>query len=102
MGISVSDLNAFVSHSVCNRHRRETHVDQQADVAMTNIMDPYALDPGGFCTSVHFPVQIALGDGENAVFLFQSVLHLEELLHFLTEKIRHLNGAVAFGHSFLI
>lgn len=34
MGISVSDLNAFVSHSVCNRHRRETHVDQQADVAM--------------------------------------------------------------------
>ena len=34
MRISVSDLNAFVSHSVGNGYRGETHVDQQTDVAV--------------------------------------------------------------------
>lgn len=34
MSISVGDLNAFVSHSVGNGYCRETHVDQQTDVAV--------------------------------------------------------------------
>ena len=66
------------------------------DIRVSQIVDSDTLDPCGFCASVHLPVQIALVDGEDTVFLFQPVLHLEELLHFLTEKIRHLNGAVAF------
>lgn len=96
MSISVGDLNAFVTHSIGNSYCRETHVDQQTDVAVSQIVDSDTLDPCGFCPSVHFPVQIALVDGEDTVFLFQPVLHLEELLHFLTEKIGHLNGAVTF------
>lgn len=34
MSISVGDLNAFMSHSVGNGYCRETHVDQQTDVAV--------------------------------------------------------------------
>ena len=65
-------------------------------MAVSQIVDSDTLDPCCFCPSVHFPVQIALVDGEDTVFLFQLVLHLEELLHFFAEKIRHLDGAVAF------
>ena len=65
-------------------------------MAVSQVMDSDALDACCFCPSVHFPVQIALIDGEDTVFLFQAVLHLEELLHFLAEKIGHLDSAVAF------
>ena len=34
MSISVGDLNAFVTHSIGNSYCRETHVDQQTDVAV--------------------------------------------------------------------
>ena len=39
MRISVSDLNAFVSHSVGNGYRREAHVDQQTDVAVPKLVE---------------------------------------------------------------
>ena len=96
MSISVGDLNTFVSHSVGNCYCRETHVDQQTDVAVSQIVNSDTLDPCGFCPSVHLPVQIALVDREDTVFLPQPVLHTKKLLHFHTEEIRHLNGSVTF------
>ena len=35
-------------------------------------------------------------EAKGDITVFQPGLHLEELLHFLTEKIQHLDGAVAF------
>ena len=34
MGISIGNLNAFMSYPVGNGNRRKTHVNQQADVAV--------------------------------------------------------------------
>ena len=34
MSISVGDLDTFVSNSVGNGYRRETHIDQQTNVAV--------------------------------------------------------------------
>lgn len=34
MGISIGNLNAFMPYPVGNGNRRETHVNQQADVAV--------------------------------------------------------------------
>ena len=61
MSISVGDLDTFMSHSVGNSYRGETHVDQQTDMAVSQIVDSDALDPCGFCPSIHFPVRKADG-----------------------------------------
>lgn len=96
MGISISDLNTFVTHPIRNRDSREAHINEQTDVAVSQIVDSDALDACCLCTPVHLMVEIAFGYRENTIFLFQTVLHFEKLLHLLAEKVGHLNGAVAF------
>ena len=39
MGITVSDINALMPNAVRYRHRRESHVYQQTDMAVPEIMD---------------------------------------------------------------
>lgn len=34
MGISISDLNTFVTHPIRNRDSREAHINEQTDVAV--------------------------------------------------------------------
>lgn len=34
MSVLISDFNAFVPYTVCNRHRRKSHIDQQTDMAV--------------------------------------------------------------------
>ena len=34
MSILISDVNAFVSYTICNRHCRKSHINQQTDVAV--------------------------------------------------------------------
>ena len=66
------------------------------DIRVSQIVDSDALDACCLCTPVHLMVEIAFGYRENTIFLFQTVLHFEKLLHLLAEKVGHLNGAVAF------
>lgn len=85
-----------MSNPVSNGNRREAHINEQTDVAMSQIVDSDALDACCLCTPVHLMMEIAFGYRENTIFLFQTVLHFEKLLHLLAEKVGHLNGAVAF------
>ena len=96
MRVPIGDFDALVSNPVGNGNRREAHINEQTDVAVSQIVDSDALDACCLCTPVHLMVEIAFGYRENAVFLFQAVLHFEKLLHLLAEKVGHLNGAVAF------
>ena len=34
MSVLVGDVNAFMPHTVCNRHRRKSHINEQTDVAV--------------------------------------------------------------------
>ena len=96
MGIAIGDLDALVTHPVRNGHSGKAHINKQADVTVPQIVDPDALDPGGLGTSVHLVMEIAFGHGENAVLLFYPIEHPQIVLHFLAEKLRHLDGAIAF------
>ena len=95
MGITISDLDALVTHPVRNGYSGKAHINQQADVTVPQIVDSDALDSGGLGASVHLVMEIAFGHGENAVLLFQPVEHSKIVLHFLAEKLRHLDGTVA-------
>ena len=96
MSVLIGDFNALVSHTVSNRHRRESHINQQTDVAVTKVVNADTLYACGFRPSVHLVMKIAFCHRENTVFLFKTVEHTEIFLHFLAEKMRHFNGAVAF------
>ena len=41
-------------------------------------------------------VEITFCDCKNAIFLLQSVEHIQILLHFFTKELRHFDSAVAF------
>lgn len=96
MRVPIGDFDALVSNPVSNGNRREAYINEQTDVAMSQIVDSDALDACCLCTPVHLMMEIAFGYRENTIFLFQTVLHFEKLLHLLAEKVGHLNGAVAF------
>ena len=67
MCVVVGDVHAFVAHSVTDGYCGEAHLDQQGNVAVSEIVDSDALDHGCFGCSAHFPVQTVLCDGEDPV-----------------------------------
>lgn len=48
MGISVSDVDTLMPHTLCNSQGGKAHVDQQTDVAMTKLVE---------ATNEHFLVE---------------------------------------------
>ena len=92
MSIAVSDFNAFVSHTVSNGNCRKAHINQKADVAVSEVMDSDTLDPCRLRPSVHLMVEIAFRDGENALLLLDAVEHPQVVLHLVTEEVGHFNG----------
>ncbi len=65
-------------------------------MAVSEVVDSDTLYPRLFRPSVHFMVEIAFRDGENAVFLLDPVEHPQVVPHFVTEEIGHFDGTIAF------
>ena len=66
------------------------------DIRVPQIVDSDTLYPCGLGASVHLMMEIAFGYGENAVLLFYPIEHSQIVLHFLAEKLRHLDVTIAF------
>ena len=65
MSVAVSDIYALVTNTVSDCQSREAHINQEANVAVTNIVDSDAFYPSRFAAPVQFVVQKILADGEN-------------------------------------
>ena len=96
MCISVGNIYAFVTNTVSNCQSRESHINQQTNVAVTNIVDSNALHPGCLAPPIHLMVQIMLANGKNAVIGFCAVEHFDIVLHLLSKKFWHQDFAIAF------
>ena len=81
MCIIVCNINTFVADPIGNSNRRKALVDQKADVAVPQIVDPDALYAGFLTATLHFPIQIAFRDREHPVIQANVVL-------FVTVKMR--------------
>ena len=101
MRIIVGDVNALMAHPVRDGRGRESHVNQKRHRAMTNIVDSDARHPGFFGSPVHLPVKIALGDGKHPVIQPDAVKHLDVILDFLGQKLRHSDDPITllYGHN---
>ena len=68
---------------------------------MPQIVDTDALYTSGLCPSVHLAVQIALGDGKDAVCRTEAVQRFQIILHLLREKPRNPDDPIALGGFWL-
>ena len=64
---SLNEDGTFVTYPVSDSHGGESHLDQQRNVAVPQIMDSNALYPGCFRCSGHFMMQTGLGNVEDSV-----------------------------------
>ena len=83
-------------YAVGNRRCGESHVDQQRDRAMANVMNPNTFNACFLCTPVHLTVKIALCDSEHPVIWLNAIELFQIVLHFICEELRHFYDAVAF------
>lgn len=96
MSVAVSNIYALVTNTVSDCQSGEAHINQKANVAVTNIVDSNTFHPGRLAAPVHFMVQIVLADRENAVIRFCTIEHLKVVLHLFREEIRHQDFTIAF------
>ena len=66
-------LHLLVSEPLRDQQRGETHLHQQAGVAVANVMYPNPLHAGSLAAVLHFVIQKALGVGKESVVLLQPV-----------------------------
>ena len=67
VSVAVSDVDALMPHPVSDCQGREAHVNQQGNVAVSQIVNPDPLDPCLFRPPVHLPVKIGFRYRKNAV-----------------------------------
>ena len=97
MFIAVCDLDNLMSYALRNSQGSKAHVDQQTDVAMSQIVYANPFHPSLLAATVHFPVEIAFADGKHPAVRLHAVELLEVVLKRITEKLWHLNHPVALG-----
>ncbi len=94
MRLIVGDVNALMAHPVRDGRGGESHVNQKRHRAMTDIVDSDARHSRFFGSPGHLPVEIALGDSEHSVIRPDPVEHLDVILDFRRQKLRHGNDPV--------
>lgn len=97
MGIAVGDVDALVPHALCDGQGGKAHVNQQTDVAMSQIVYANPFHPSLLAATVHFPMEIAFADGKHPAVRLHAVELLEVVLQLVTQKLGHLDHPVALG-----
>ena len=96
MRIAVGDVDALMPHAVCDGQRGESLVDQQRDMAMSEVVNSNALHAGCLAAPAHFAVQLVLTDGEDTGVAFRAMQPLDVILDLVAQEGWHLHHADAF------
>ena len=67
MRIAVSYINALVTNTISDSHGGEPHINQQADVAMSDSVNPYSFHSAGDATTTYFVMHIGFCEREDTV-----------------------------------
>ncbi len=97
MSVAVGDVDALMPHTLRDGQGGKAHVDQQTDVAMSQIVYADAFYSGLLTASVHFPVEIAFTDGKHPAIRLHPIELPEVVLEFITQELRHLDHPIALG-----
>ena len=97
MGVAVGDVDTLMPHVLRDGQGGKAHVDQQTDVAMSQIVYANPFHPRLLAATIHFPVEIAFADWEHPAVRLHAVELLEVVLQLVTEELGHLDHPVALG-----
>ena len=97
MGVTVGDVDTLMPHALCDGQGGKAHVDQQTDVAMSQIVYANPFHSRLLAATVHFPVKIAFTDGEHPAVRLHAIELLEIVLELITQELGHLDHPVALG-----
>ena len=90
MSIAIGDVYALMAHAIGDCQRAETHIDQQRDVAVTQIVYAYRLEPAYAAAPAHLVVQVVLREGEEPVVWLMIVIKRDDVVvHLLHQEVRH-------------
>ena len=97
MGVAVGDVDTLMPHTLRDGQSGKAHVNQQTDVAMSQIVYANPFHPSLLAAAVHFPVEIAFADGKHPAVRLHTVELLEVVLQLVTQELGHLDHPVALG-----
>ena len=110
--ITIGNINAFMSNTVCDCDCTKSHFYQQGNMRVAKIVDSDSFDSCSFTASGHFIVHIRFGNRKDSLVRFDFIKTGDVILHFIRKEIRHLNiadtlgrfriGDNVFGPDFLI
>ena len=95
MGVIVSNIDALVTDPVRDCRCRESHVDQEADVAMPEVMNSYPFHACRFSPLVHLPMKGILRQRENPIRVFNAVELAQIIPNLFGQEPRHPNRPIA-------
>ena len=96
MRVPIGYINTLVSDTICDGYSREAHVDQQADMAMSDPVNPYSLHSAGCTSAAHFMMQVGFCEPEYSVSFFDVRQSCDIPMDFLHEKVWHQYTADTF------
>ena len=97
MGVAVGDVGTLMPHTLRDGQGGKAHVDQQTNMAVSQIVYANPFHSSLLAATVHFPVEIAFADGEHPAVRLHAVELLEVVLKFITQELRQLDHPVALG-----
>ena len=86
MRIPVRDINALMTDPVRNSLCRDPHIDQQADMAVPQVMDPDPFNACRFRPPVHFMMKIVFCNFENPAVRLDAIETVNIVTHLIHQK----------------
>ena len=86
MSIAVGDVDTLMPYPFCDCQSGKSHVNQQADMAVSQIVYANAFYPGFFTAPIHLTVEIVFTDGENAAVRFHTIELFEVVLYLVAQN----------------
>src|SRR5699024_3883141 len=96
MCIPIRDINAFMPYPVCDCQSCKTHINQQTDMTVPQVMNPDSLYPSLLTAAIHFSMKVTFRNREYTIIRFNSIQLFQVVLNLVAKELRHLDHTNTF------
>lgn len=90
------DVRRLMAHALGDCNRREAHVDEEAHMAVPDVVNANLLHARSRADTLHLMRDAAFRDREQAVVASDLLVSLQVVLDLLGQELRHRDGAYGF------
>ena len=85
-----------MTDTVCNSNYRKSLINQQADMAVTKVVNTNTLYASFLAAALHLSIEVIFCNWKQSIVQTDVILHSKIFLNFLHKETRHCDGAVTF------